>query len=58
MFSLQQNQRIRGWNRFYLEEVLPRSGGKGEVAQTMYTHVSKCKSDKNFLNAEHERRIQ
>jgi hypothetical protein len=21
-------------------------GGRGEVAQTMYTHVSKCKNDK------------
>jgi hypothetical protein len=37
-----------------VEQVLPRSGGRGgggwgvrgEVAQTMYTHVSKCKSDK------------
>jgi hypothetical protein len=25
---------------------LPRSGGGGEVAQTMYTYVSKCKNDK------------
>jgi hypothetical protein len=38
-FSLQQNQRTRGWNRFCLE-------AWGEVAQTMYTHVSKCKNDK------------
>jgi hypothetical protein len=30
MFSLQQNQRM-GWG--------------GEVVQTMYTHVSKCKND-------------
>jgi hypothetical protein len=36
MFSLQQNQRTRGWN----------GGGVGVVAQTMYIHVSKCKNDK------------
>jgi hypothetical protein len=43
MLSLQQNQR-RGQNRF-----LPRKGRgqkRGEVAQTMYRHVSKCKNDK------------
>jgi hypothetical protein len=40
MFSLQQNLRIRGQNRFCLE------WGYGEVGQTMYTHVSKCKNDK------------
>jgi hypothetical protein len=36
------------------EQVFPGSGGEGrgrfggcgEVAQTMYTHVSKCKNDK------------
>jgi hypothetical protein len=32
------------------EKVLPRREGKGgrngEVAQKMYTHVSKCKNDK------------
>jgi hypothetical protein len=32
------------------EQVQPRkrgvSGRKGEVAQTMYTHISKCKNDK------------
>jgi hypothetical protein len=31
-----------------VEQVLPRSGvkgGRGEVAQSMYTHVSKCKTD-------------
>jgi hypothetical protein len=39
MFSLQQNWRTRGWNRFCSEV------GIG-VAQTMYTHVSKCKNDK------------
>jgi hypothetical protein len=41
MFSLQQNQRRRGKNRFCLEVV----GGVGELAQTMYIHVSKCKND-------------
>jgi hypothetical protein len=43
-FSLQQNWRTSGRNRF-----CPEAGGKwgeGEVAQTMYTHVSKCKNDK------------
>jgi hypothetical protein len=40
MFSLQQKKRTRGRNRFCPEvEVV-------EVAQTMYTHVSKCKNDK------------
>jgi hypothetical protein len=32
-----------------VEQVLPRKGEgwrNGEVAQTMYTHVSKCKNDK------------
>jgi hypothetical protein len=41
MFSLQQNQRTRGQNRFCLEV-----GRDGEIAQTMYIHVSKCKNDK------------
>jgi hypothetical protein len=46
MFSCQQNQRRRGQNRFYLE-----AGGhgvgrqRGEVAQTICTHVSKYKND-------------
>jgi hypothetical protein len=35
MFSLQQNQRI-----------LPGREWGGEVAQTMYIHVSKCKNNK------------
>jgi hypothetical protein len=38
MFSLQQNQRTRGQNWFCLRW--------GEMAQTMYRHVSKCKNDK------------
>jgi hypothetical protein len=29
-----------------LEQVLPRSWRGGEVAQAMYTHVSKCKNNK------------
>jgi hypothetical protein len=46
MFSLQQNQR-RGWNRFCLEAGYWGAGEDGrEVAQTMYTHVRKCKNDK------------
>jgi hypothetical protein len=43
MFSLQQNQRRKGWNRFCL-----KVGWAREVAQTMCTHVSKCKNDKIF----------
>jgi hypothetical protein len=42
IFSLQQNERTRGQNKFCPEVV-----GRGkEVVQTMYTHVSKCKNDK------------
>jgi hypothetical protein len=44
MFSLQQNQR-RGQNRFCLKGRRIRGLG-GEVAQTMHTHVSKCKNNK------------
>jgi hypothetical protein len=40
MFSLQQNQRTRGTG-FAL-----KWGGGGGVAQTMYTHASKCKNNK------------
>jgi hypothetical protein len=36
MFSLQQTQRTRGQNR----------GGRRELFQTVYTHVSKCKNNK------------
>jgi hypothetical protein len=39
MFSLQENQRTRGWNRF-----CQKSRDHGEVAQTMFAHVSKCKT--------------
>jgi hypothetical protein len=42
ILSLQQNQKRRGWNRFSLKG----EGCGGEVEQTMYTHVSKCKNDK------------
>jgi hypothetical protein len=41
MFSLQQNWRTRGQNTFSSEV-------EGEVIQTMYTHVSKCKKYKIF----------
>jgi hypothetical protein len=46
MFSLQQNQRIRGQNEF-----CPEAGGRGreEVAQVMYTQVSKCKHNKKKM---------
>jgi hypothetical protein len=42
MFSLQQNLRTRGWNRFSLEVGWGGSVGtarSGEGAQTMYTHM-------------------
>jgi hypothetical protein len=41
LFSLQQNWRTRGQNRFYLEVW---GSGSGDVAQTMNIHVSKCKN--------------
>jgi hypothetical protein len=44
ILSLQQNQRTRGQNRFCPE--VGEVGRSGEVAQTMYTHVSKCKNNK------------
>jgi hypothetical protein len=44
MCSIQQKSEKR------IEQVLPGSRGagemRGEVARTMYTHVSKCKNDK------------
>jgi hypothetical protein len=40
MFSLQQNQRRRGRNRYV------RKHDGGDVAQTMHTRVSKCKNDR------------
>jgi hypothetical protein len=53
MLSLQKNQRTRGQNKF-----CPKAGeggreGKGEVAQTMYTHVSKCKNYKVKLKRQY-----
>jgi hypothetical protein len=41
MFFLQQSRRTRRQNRSCLQV-----GVGGEVAQIMYTHVSKCKNDK------------
>jgi hypothetical protein len=53
-FSFQQNQRTRGQNRVYLEV-----GGKGEVVQIMYTHVSKCKNSKiKKLKSEEKMKIK
>jgi hypothetical protein len=48
MFSIQQNQKTIGQNRFCLEAgTCGRGCGCwGDVAQAMYTHVSKCKNDK------------
>jgi Fe-S cluster biosynthesis and repair protein YggX len=42
MFSLQQNQRTREQYRFCPEV----EWEEWEAAQTMLTHVSKCKNDK------------
>jgi hypothetical protein len=47
MFSLQQNWRTRGQNTFCLEAGV----GGGEVAQIMYTHVSKYKNHKILKRA-------
>jgi hypothetical protein len=56
VFSLQQNWR-RGQNRFCLEVRVgvcehggrgPRAG-RGEVAQTMYTYMNKCKNNKRKI---------
>jgi hypothetical protein len=44
-FSPQQNWRIRGQNRFCLEARV-RGKWEEEMAQIMYTHVSRCKNDK------------
>jgi hypothetical protein len=48
MSSLQQNWRTRGQNRFCpaSERWGGRAGGRGEMAQTMYTHMNKCKNSK------------
>jgi hypothetical protein len=53
MFSLQKNWKTRKQNRFCLEaRVVGLGGGEreagqgGEVAQTMYTHMNKCKNNK------------
>jgi hypothetical protein len=40
MFSLQQNWKKRGQNRF------AQKLGRGETGPKMCTHVSKCKNDK------------
>jgi hypothetical protein len=45
MFSLQQNRRIKGWNRFCPEAEAGGYGGRWPK-QTVYIHVSKCKNDK------------
>jgi hypothetical protein len=45
MFSLQQNQRTKGWNRSCPEAGVG-GGVCGELVQLMYTHVSKCKNYK------------
>jgi hypothetical protein len=52
MFSFQQNQRTRRQNRLCLEV----ERGEG-LAQTMYTHVSKCKNYKIKGEREKKERI-
>jgi hypothetical protein len=44
MFPLQQNWRTREQNRFFPEW---GCGRRKEVAQTMYTHVGKCKNERD-----------
>jgi hypothetical protein len=48
MFSLQQNQRSRGQNRFCPEagKEAGEDRNREELAQTMYIHVSICKTYK------------
>jgi hypothetical protein len=53
IFSLQQNWRTRGQNRFSLEvrglagwEEEESRGQGGEMAQTMYTYMNKYKNNK------------
>jgi hypothetical protein len=46
MFSLQENRKRRRRNRFCLEADVGGLGGEEEVAQAMYTHISKFKNDK------------
>jgi hypothetical protein len=48
MFSLQQNWKTRGKNRFCLER--GDDGRRREVAQTMYMHVTTCKNNKRNKN--------
>jgi hypothetical protein len=48
MFCLQQNRRTRGWKQGFR--------GSGEVAQSMYTHISKCK--KIYIHIFKKRLIQ
>jgi hypothetical protein len=51
MFSLQQNRKTRGWNRFCLEvrRMEVKGGGDvgqgAEMAQAMHTHMNKCISN-------------
>jgi hypothetical protein len=53
IFFLHQNQRTRGQNRFCL-----MAGKRGvEVAQIMYTRVSKCKNDKIKLKKQKRKEV-
>jgi hypothetical protein len=51
LFSLQQNQ----IQEDRIGSAQQQRGGGGEVAQTMYTHVSKCKNDKIFKKNKKEK---
>jgi hypothetical protein len=44
MFFLQQNLKTRGWTGSAWSQ-----GEERDVAQIMYTHVSKCKNDNSFF---------
>jgi hypothetical protein len=48
MFCLQQNQKRGFCTEAENEKLGKKNGGKqwGEVAQTMYTYISKCNNDK------------
>jgi hypothetical protein len=46
MFSLQQNQSTEGRKNSARKGENRRCWEEGEVNEKMYTHVSKCKSDK------------
>jgi hypothetical protein len=54
MFSLQQNWRTRGWNRFCLDWGGIWGVGSGD-STAMYTHVSQCKNNKINIERKKEK---